>query len=176
MHLLRGTPKLATDWVPDKVAAVCYRFTGPGIEFLLVRTKSGKWTFPKGNIEPHLSRSESAELEAYEEAGALGCVAPRHFGWYYHQKGTFGGSKRADIVVAHLMKVEQIIPPMETYRQPSWFDSLEAKRKLGQCRAPEMHRELSRVVDMALGLLRRNPGRTPFPRILPRYERLAGRM
>ena len=46
--------------LPVQVAAVCYRLDGPSVEFLLVNTSSGKWTFPKGRLCPSLSPSESA--------------------------------------------------------------------------------------------------------------------
>ena len=46
--------------LPCQVAAICYRRGPSGIEFLLVNTDGGKWTFPKGSIEPHLPHSEAA--------------------------------------------------------------------------------------------------------------------
>src|SRR2546427_12586408 len=56
----------------QQVAAVCYRIRGSGIEFLLVQTRGGRWTFPKGGVEPGLTHAQAAALEAYEEAGAHG--------------------------------------------------------------------------------------------------------
>ena len=44
-----------------------------GLEFLLVRTsQGGRWTFPKGRIEPGESPSAAAAREAAEEAGVDG--------------------------------------------------------------------------------------------------------
>src|SRR5438045_6900142 len=60
-----------------QVAAVCYRQIHSYVEFLLVRTKRGRWTFPKGSISPQLGARKSAEREAWEEAGALGEVAEK---------------------------------------------------------------------------------------------------
>src|SRR5438132_1564227 len=53
----------------QQVAAVCYRIRGSNIEFLLVQTRGGRWTFPKGGVEPALTHAQAAALEAYEEAG-----------------------------------------------------------------------------------------------------------
>ena len=52
-----------------QVAAICYRRSQFSIEFLLVNTSSGKWTFPKGRISQEMSPWEAAEQEALEEAG-----------------------------------------------------------------------------------------------------------
>src|SRR6202166_3408580 len=66
----------------DQVAAVCYRVRRSGIEFLLVRTNSGHWTFPKGNAEPGLTHAQAAALEAYEEAGVHGRMEEASFSRY----------------------------------------------------------------------------------------------
>jgi 8-oxo-dGTP pyrophosphatase MutT (NUDIX family) len=58
----------------EQVAAICYRIRKFKIEFLLVRTRKGRWTFPKGGIVPGWSRGQSAALEAFEEAGVHGRV------------------------------------------------------------------------------------------------------
>ena len=53
----------------EQVAAVCYRMRGADIELLLVQTRGGRWTFPKGSAEPGLTNAQAAALEAFEEAG-----------------------------------------------------------------------------------------------------------
>ena len=55
----------------EQVAAVCYRVADGGIEFLLVQTRGGRWTFPKGGVEPGLTRAQTAALEAFEEADGI---------------------------------------------------------------------------------------------------------
>ena len=75
---IEGIPKLQTSCsTPVKDGMVVHTQTervhhaqNAIVEFLLVNTSSGKWTFPKGRIEPTLSASESAAREAWEEAGA----------------------------------------------------------------------------------------------------------
>ena len=65
-----GLAGLSSDTeLPVRVAAVCYRLSGSSVEFLLVNTSSGKWTFPKGRLNPGMSASDSASCEAWEEAG-----------------------------------------------------------------------------------------------------------
>ena len=44
------------------------------LEFLLVRTRNGHWTFPKGGVDEDATNAEAAAREAYEEAGVKGRV------------------------------------------------------------------------------------------------------
>src|SRR5580658_6607097 len=66
----------------QQVAAVCYRIGKRGIEFLLVQTRSGRWIFPKGGVEPGLTHAQSAALEAFEEAGVHGRMETVAFARY----------------------------------------------------------------------------------------------
>src|SRR5271154_2305308 len=75
----------------EQVAAVCYRVRASGIEFLLVRTNSGHWTFPKGKAEPGLTHAQAAALEAYEEAGVHGRMEEASFTRYVRRRS---GDKR----------------------------------------------------------------------------------
>src|SRR5262252_11148261 len=69
-----------------QVAAVCYRVRKRGIEFLLVETRKGRWTFPKGSAEPGLTHAQAAALEAYEEAGVHGRMEEEPFARYTRRK------------------------------------------------------------------------------------------
>ncbi len=62
--------------IPVQVAAICHRRSGNTVEFLLVRTSSGRWIFPKGHREGSLWNCEAAAREAWEEAGAIGMIEP----------------------------------------------------------------------------------------------------
>src|SRR5689334_11439907 len=66
----------------EQVAAVCYRVRNQSIQFLLVRTRGGRWTFPKGGIMAGLTSAQSAALEAYEEAGVHGRMEEEAFARY----------------------------------------------------------------------------------------------
>ncbi len=139
--------------LPLQVAAVCYRRRGNSIEFLLVHTASGdKWTFPKGMPEPNLSHSQTAEMEAWEEAGAHGHIEPRHFHLYVHSKGVFwrppGVQEYA--IKAFLMQVDHAGDPPESGRSPTWFSPEDAKRALAKGREVKYAKELHNVVDRAM--------------------------
>ncbi len=139
---------------PEKVAAVCYRQRGTLIEFLLVNTDSGRWTFPKGTVEGHLGPRDSAALEAMEEAGAMGRISEEHFCVYLHAKRSCrrGGAKELE-VAAFLFRVHELVAPQERHRNPTWFSVREAKLRLAHRRPARYQRELTRVVDHAMDVL-----------------------
>lgn len=66
---------MATSW-PTQAAAIPYRVVDGRVEVLLVTTRGGRWTLPKGGIEPGASAEETAAVEALEEAGVVGRVEP----------------------------------------------------------------------------------------------------
>jgi|SRR5579863_7330903 len=139
--------------LPLQVAAVCFRWHGPVVEFLLVNTNGGnKWTFPKGSPEARLSHSQAAEREAVEEAGALGTIEPRHFHLYVHSKGVFWqpGGVQEFVVKAFLMEVRQQRRADEPARNPTWFSPEEARRRLAKGREVKYAREVEAVIDRAL--------------------------
>ncbi len=132
------------------VAAVCYRVRGGEPEFLLVRTRNGHWTFPKGRVEQDATNADAAAREAYEEAGVRGSVDSVPFFRYRHCKPRQLGSHRQVILVdAHLCKVKRLTPPLEEYRDPTWFSVPEAKRRLKKSRPPEFAAEVISVIDRA---------------------------
>lgn len=145
--------------LPMQVAAVCYRRRTSGVEFLLVNTNGGnKWTFPKGSTEARMSHSQAAEREAFEEAGALGIIEPRHFHLYLHSKGVFWqpGGVEEFVVKAFLMEVTRTQAPPESMRNPTWFSADEARKILAKGREVKYATELQIVVDRALEHIRTN--------------------
>ncbi len=152
----------------ELVAAVCYRVKSSGIEFLLVRTNSGHWTFPKGKAEPGLTHAQAAALEAYEEAGVHGRMEEASFARYVRRKRrdqrdspktTARPAKEEIVVQAHLCEVSRLEPPQEANRNPAWFSAAKAKRRLGEDRAPDFGAELARVVDRAVSRISRQHGK-----------------
>jgi 8-oxo-dGTP pyrophosphatase MutT (NUDIX family) len=136
---------------PIQVAAVCYRHKAGATQFLLVRTSSGRWTFPKGRLEDGLSRPEVAALEAFEEGGVDGTVDPRPLGGYLHRKESLRGYRSKDVtVLAFLMEVTRSAPPAESHRTPRWFAPRDVKRRLARGRPPKYRSSIDRVFDSAL--------------------------
>ena len=136
----------------EQVAAICFRALKGRIEFLLVRTRGGRWTFPKGSAEPGLTHAQAAALEAFEEAGVHGRMEEASFARYVRR--TRSGAKDSaavDLVVnAHLCEVTWLEPPQETGRKPTWFTSEKAMRRLRENRGSDHGAELARMVDLAV--------------------------
>jgi 8-oxo-dGTP pyrophosphatase MutT (NUDIX family) len=141
----------------EQVAAVCYRTRGAAIEFLLVQTRGGRWTFPKGNAEPGLTHAQAAALEAFEEAGVHGRMEEASFARYTRRKrGRRDAAAAAELAVnAHLCEVLWLGPPQESDRNPTWFSPEKAKRRLREDRIAGDATELARVVDRAVARIHR---------------------
>jgi 8-oxo-dGTP pyrophosphatase MutT (NUDIX family) len=136
----------------EQVAAVCYRVRERRIEFLLVQTRGGRWTFPKGSAEPGLTTAQAAALEAFEEAGVHGRMEEASFARYVRPKrGAGRNSAGIELVVtAHLCEVLWLDPPQESGRNPTWFSAEKAKRRLREERPADYGAELAGVVDCAV--------------------------
>ena len=148
-----ASPRVSRFALPLQVAAVCYRHSGPSIEFLLVNTNGGgKWTFPKGDPEQAMSHSQAAEREAWEEAGVRGHIEPRHFHLYIHSKGVFWKPPgvREFVIKAFLMEVELIDGSHEPERNPTWFSPDAARKTLAKGREVKYAREMQAVIDRAV--------------------------
>ena len=148
-HRRFSFPYRRDDSLGSHVAAICYRQNENGIQFLLVRTRAGRWTFPKGRVEDDPSRAAAAAREAFEEAGVFGRVESQPIGRYLHSKmDQFHFDEHA--VDAHLCEVIRLVPPEEVHRDPTWFDPEKAKRRLCENRKPKYANEIANIVDAAV--------------------------
>ena len=164
------TPSAATEFIRlsrlrklracKQVAAVCYRVRKAEIEFLLVQTRNGRWTFPKGSAEPGLTHAQAAALEAFEEAGVHGRMEQASFAQYIRRKGgNLQNSGETELSFsAHLCEVLRLDPPQESNRNRTWFSIADTKRNLREDRDRDYGAKLARVVDRAVGRIQRFGG------------------
>jgi 8-oxo-dGTP pyrophosphatase MutT (NUDIX family) len=138
-----------------RAAAVPYRRTARGVEFLLVRTRNRRaWTFPKGHIERGESPRRAAQREAREEASVSGRIDPRPFTRY-----RYPAFKPPDLltdvcVEAYLLEVDPSdAGQTEERRRPTWVAPADAARKLAEGRTRAHAREHRRVIKEALAKL-----------------------
>jgi len=147
----------------EQVAAVCYRVGAGNVQFLLVQTRGGRWTFPKGSAEPGLTHAQAAALEAFEEAGVHGRMEEASFTCYVRRKRVGNSDERSSsrsgdkelAVNAHLCEVTRLDPPQEFDRNPTWFSARKAKLRLREGRKTDYGAELARVVDRAVARIQR---------------------
>ena len=124
------------------VAAVpVRRRAAGGVEFLLVRTRTGdRWTFPKGGCERGETLAEAAAREAVEEAGAAGRIGEQPIAEYRYGD---------DLVTAFLLEVERADLTAEPERDPTWFAFEAARSKLAEGRQAASGEEMKRVLRAA---------------------------
>jgi 8-oxo-dGTP pyrophosphatase MutT (NUDIX family) len=141
----------------EVAAAVCYRRTTNAVQFLLVRTKGGRyWTFPKGHIKKKERDRpwEAARREASEEAGVRGTVRQLPLAYYrYPAKGEKASGAHYR-VAAYLLEVSGPLGVHEDGRDPTWCAAPEAKARLMEGGREKIYvTEQQLVIDAALGAL-----------------------
>ena len=116
----------------DRVAAVCYRYVDGSVPFILVRTATGRWTFPKGHVEEGETPWAAAQREALEEACVSGGVESEPFVIFPHVQRASDGRCVELTVAAYLLHVESDCDTPEQGRNPTWFGPEEAKQRLAE--------------------------------------------
>lgn len=125
----------------SQACAIPYRREGGRLEFCLITSLGGRrWGFPKGIIEPGNSPSETALLEAAEEAGHHGRIVGDALGTFRYRKW----DSELDVVV-FLMEVSQVDTAWleANLRQREW---LPADETLGRLDRPELESMLRRAI------------------------------
>jgi phosphohistidine phosphatase len=116
-----------------------YRRVDGKLEIMVVASRKGtRWVIPKGVKEPELSLRDSAEKEAFEEAGVRGQVDEEAIGNFDYKK--WGGVCN---VVVFPMEVSESVPEAEweeSHRERRWLEAKDARRMLDE-------RALRKLVD-----------------------------
>lgn len=113
---------------PQQAAAIPFRRRDGAVEICLITTiRAGRWTVPKGFIDPGATAPETAVREAFEEAGLHGRVAGGPVGYYDITKE--GGRYR---VAVYLMPVDRVDDTWEeqSVRQRRWTTVRQAEELL----------------------------------------------
>lgn len=116
------------DAAPQQAAAIPFRHRAGAVEVCLITTlKAGRWTVPKGFIDPGATAPETAVREAREEAGVHGRVVGGPVGYYDIRK--LGGRYR---VAVYLMRVDRVDDRWEeqALRRRRWIGVRRAEKLL----------------------------------------------
>lgn len=117
----------------EQAGAICLRCTKKGALLVLLvgSRRNGRWGLPKGHIETDETSRDTAEREAFEEAGVRGTAAGKPFGSFFYFKDS---SIRRYRVTAHLVEVRSIAKsfPEKATRKIRWFALEEAAAEASQ--------------------------------------------
>lgn len=113
-----------------QVAALCHRGDGASKEFLLITSRdTGRWIIPKGWPIRGLSSGETAQREAWEEAGVKSStVSGTPIGSYsYNKRGENGFSVPVETLVysVQVSEMRDKFPEVKQ-RKRRWVSALEA--------------------------------------------------
>lgn len=94
---------------------------------LITSLGTRRWILPKGNIEPGLTIRESAEFEAFEEAGVMGNLHAGSIGSYTYEK-TDEDEDTLHHVKVFPLEVSQILDefPDHEKRERQWMSVADA--------------------------------------------------
>lgn len=133
-----------------QAAAVPFRRTDDGeIEVLLVTSRAGDWSTPKGHIDIGNTPQETAEIETMEEAGAIGRASDQVLGVYeYTKPGRPGRRYRAtvypvevDLTLEHWEEMDQ--------RRRAWVPLERAVLELAP-RRPDLSDCVARLAELLI--------------------------
>ncbi|WP_068115407.1 NUDIX hydrolase [Tropicimonas marinistellae] len=129
--------------VRTQFGALCYRTVRGKTQVLLITSRtSRRWIIPKGWPIKRMAPSETAAVEAWEEAGVRGKVQDICVGLYSYTKyGEGGDSDVPCVVTVFPMRVKSLSKdyPEHKERKRKWFSPKEAARKVAE---PELRRIL----------------------------------
>jgi 8-oxo-dGTP pyrophosphatase MutT (NUDIX family) len=126
---------LGTDAILES-GVLAFRREGNGQPRILLISKrrSKKWGIPKGRAQPHLSLHENAAKEAFEEAGAIGYIAPSSIGVFRAGKAVTANPLRKQVIEVwvYLLEVTETLPdwPEKGKRTIRWVTCEAAARHL----------------------------------------------
>ncbi|MFQ5584126.1 MAG: NUDIX hydrolase [Calditrichia bacterium] len=129
-----------------------FRLRDGKLEVMLITSRTRKrWIIPKGIIERDLSPAESAEMEAYEEAGIRGTLYPDLFGEYLLKK--WGGTVKVQVFLLEVKKVFENWPE-DSFRERKWVSIQEAIATVKNTRLKELFKlteKLNREIPPSKG-------------------------
>jgi len=124
-----------------------FRFEASGIKVMLITSMRRKrWIIPKGLIEEDMTAAESAQMEAFEEAGIKGRIYPDIIGEYQRQK--WDGVCEIRVF---LLEVKEVFDewPESSFRKRMWMSSDEAEQLVEEGALKNIFRKLASYIDRA---------------------------
>lgn len=119
--------------VRTQFGALCWRRVGDTVQVLLITSRRRKrWIVPKGWPVDGATPAESAETEAFEEAGVKGKVLPSCLGIFSYIKELDEGEHLPCVVALFPVKVKKIFNdwPEKDERRRKWLPLEKAAKRV----------------------------------------------
>ncbi len=123
-----------------QVAALPWRKRDGTVEYLLITSLyTGRWIVPKGWPQKGKSRRQSAQAEAWEEAGIVGPASKAIGSFDYRKIQCDGGAIpcSVDVFPLHVRQVRENFPERGA-RKRAWIDRVEAARLVDEPQLSEL--------------------------------------
>lgn len=132
----------------QQIAALPMRWTKSGkIQVLMVTSRdSGRWLMPKGWTMNGKKPWAAAEIEALEEAGALGHIGREVIGQYSYKKKLSNGHSLLCGVDVYPMMVERLKSNWKerAERKRKWFSAKGAAKRVSEPELAELLKSLAK--------------------------------
>ena len=135
-----------------QIGAICWRMHRAKVEVLLITSRdTGRWVIPKGWPMEGLSEAEAASIEAWEEAGVRGDIAPESLGSFDYDKVLSATKAIPCTVTVFGLRVAALHTdfPERKQRRRKWFAAEKAARKVAE---PELRQLLKAIAKQLLPL------------------------
>ncbi len=111
----------------SQAACVPFRTTSDGFEILLITTRKGKWSLPKGIIDPGETARRTACKEALEEAGVEGTIEGESIGGFTYHK--WGEQLKAVVFLLNVHTMHEEFDE-DDFRSREWLTPAEAQKRI----------------------------------------------
>ncbi len=142
----------------EQIAALPMRWTKSGkFQVLLVTSRdTGRWLMPKGWTMNGKKPWAAAEIEALEEAGAIGYISHDKIGEYTYRKKLSKGVSLTCRVDVYPMIVERL--------KSNWKERSERKRKWFSAKGAAKRITEPEMAELLKTLAKNNPAKQPVIR------------
>lgn len=131
-----------------QIAALPMRWKKDGtFQILMVTSRdTGRWIMPKGWTMDGKKPWTAAEIEALEEAGALGYICHEVLGTYTYKKNLDDGTALKCAVDVYPMVVERLKNNWKErhQRKRKWFSAKAAAKRVNEPKLAELLRSLAK--------------------------------
>jgi 8-oxo-dGTP pyrophosphatase MutT (NUDIX family) len=138
--------------VIDQIAALPVHWDKNGkLRVLMVTSRDrGRWVMPKGWQMDGAKPWQAAEIEALEEAGAVGFISNTPIGHYHYDKQMDDGTKTRGRVILYPMVVEKLKRRWKERKQRKrhWFSARKASKLVEEKELSTLLREVTEKKKM----------------------------